>query len=54
MADLSVDLCGHSLPNPLVLASGPLTYGAEAIQAAYAAGAAAAAGFPPDAAARPQ
>ncbi len=31
MADLSVDLCGLSLPNPFVVASGPLTYGAEAI-----------------------
>ena len=42
MADLSVDLCGHYLPNPLVLASGPLTWNAKAIQAAFAAGAAAA------------
>ena len=42
MADLSVDLLGHSLPNPFVLASGPLTWNAEAIQAAFAAGAAAA------------
>jgi dihydroorotate dehydrogenase (fumarate) len=42
MADLGVDLCGIALPNPFVVASGPLTYGAEAIQAAYAAGAAAA------------
>jgi dihydroorotate dehydrogenase subfamily 1 len=41
MADLSVDLCGLSLPNPFVLASGPLTWNAEAIQAAFAAGAAA-------------
>ena len=42
MADLSVDLCGISLPNPFVLASGPLTWNAEAIRAAFAAGAAAA------------
>ena len=42
MADLSVNLCGISLPNPFVLASGPLTWNAEAIQAAFAAGAAAA------------
>ena len=42
MADLSVDLCGISLANPFVLASGPLTWNAEAIQAAFAAGAAAA------------
>lgn len=41
MADLSVDLCGLQLPNPFVLASGPLTWNAEAIQAAFAAGAAA-------------
>jgi dihydroorotate dehydrogenase (fumarate) len=41
MADLSVNLCGISLPNPFVLASGPLTWNAEAIQAAFAAGAAA-------------
>jgi dihydroorotate dehydrogenase (fumarate) len=42
MADLSVDLCGVPLSNPFVLASGPLTWNAAAIQAAYAAGAAAA------------
>ncbi|MGD9146943.1 MAG: 4Fe-4S binding protein [Anaerolineae bacterium] len=42
MADLSVDLCGKRLPNPFVLASGPLTWNAEAIQAAFDAGAAAA------------
>jgi dihydroorotate dehydrogenase subfamily 1 len=42
MADLSVDLCGIQLRNPFVLASGPLTWNAEAIQAAFAAGAAAA------------
>jgi dihydroorotate dehydrogenase (fumarate) len=41
MADLSVDLCGMSLSNPFVLASGPLTWNAEAIQAAFAAGVAA-------------
>ncbi|MGD9375424.1 MAG: 4Fe-4S binding protein [Anaerolineae bacterium] len=42
MADLSVDLCGIPLRNPFVLASGPLTWNAGAIQAAFAAGAAAA------------
>jgi dihydroorotate dehydrogenase (fumarate) len=42
MADLSVDLCGYTLPNPFVLASGPLTWNAGAIKAAFAAGAAAA------------
>lgn len=42
MADLSVNLCGVALPNPFVLASGPLTWNAAAIQAAYATGAAAA------------
>ena len=42
LADLSVDLCGLTLANPFVLASGPLTWNAEAIQAAFAAGAAAA------------
>ena len=42
MADLSIDLCGISLPNPFVLASGPLTWNAKAIQAAFAAGAGAA------------
>jgi dihydroorotate dehydrogenase (fumarate) len=41
MADLSVDLCGLKLANPFVLASGPLTWNAEAIHAAFAAGAAA-------------
>lgn len=39
MADLSVDLCGVRLPNPLVLASGPLSWNAEAIRAALDAGA---------------
>ena len=38
MADLSVELCGRLLPNPFVLASGPLTWNAEAIQAAFDAG----------------
>jgi dihydroorotate dehydrogenase (fumarate) len=42
MADLRVDLCGYTLPNPFVLASGPLTWNAEAIKAAFAAGASAA------------
>lgn len=41
MADLSVSLCGHALRNPLVLASGPLSWNAESIRAAYKAGAAA-------------
>ena len=41
MADLSVNLCGVPLCNPFVLASGPLTWNADAIQAAFAAGAAA-------------
>jgi dihydroorotate dehydrogenase subfamily 1 len=41
MADLSVELCGIRLPNPFVLASGPLTWNAEAIQAAFDAGVAA-------------
>lgn len=41
MADLSVTLCGHLLRNPLVLASGPLAWSAEGIQAAFKAGAAA-------------
>jgi dihydroorotate dehydrogenase subfamily 1 len=41
MADLGVDLCGIHLPNPLILASGPLSWGAEGVRAAFAAGAAA-------------
>ena len=41
MADLSVELCGIRLRNPLILASGPLSWGAEGIQAAFSAGAAA-------------
>jgi dihydroorotate dehydrogenase (fumarate) len=41
MADLSVNLCGIALPNPFVLASGPLTWNAGAIHAAFAAGVAA-------------
>jgi dihydroorotate dehydrogenase (fumarate) len=41
MADLSIDLCGIRLRNPLVLASGPLSWNAEAIRAALDAGAAA-------------
>ena len=41
MSDLTVALCGTRLPNPLVLASGPLSWNAEAIQAAFDAGAAA-------------
>jgi len=39
--DLSVDLCGFRLPHPLILASGPLSWNAAGIRAAYAAGAAA-------------
>ena len=42
MADIRVDLCGIELKNPLVLASGPLTWSAKGILDAYAAGAAAA------------
>lgn len=41
MADLSVGICGIQLRNPLVLASGPLSWNAEAIRAAFDAGAAA-------------
>lgn len=41
MTDLAVDLCGVHLRNPLVLASGPLSWNAEAIRAAFEAGAAA-------------
>lgn len=41
MADLGVTLCGIELDNPLVLASGPLSWNAVGIRAAYAAGAAA-------------
>lgn len=40
MSDLSVDLCGMHLRNPLILASGPLSWNAESIQAAFTAGAA--------------
>lgn len=39
--DLSVELCGLKLANPFVLASGPLSFSAESIRAAHAAGAAA-------------
>jgi len=41
MPDLTVTLCGLTLRNPLVLASGPLSWNAAAIRAAWAAGAAA-------------
>ena len=41
MADLSVNLCGIELKNPLVLASGPLSWSAEGVRTAFAAGAAA-------------
>jgi dihydroorotate dehydrogenase (fumarate) len=41
MTDLSINLCGMRLPNPLILASGPLSWNAEAILGAFEAGAAA-------------
>lgn len=41
MSDLTVTLCGVELKNPLILASGPLSWNAESIRAAFAAGAAA-------------
>ncbi|MDY7078356.1 MAG: 4Fe-4S dicluster domain-containing protein [Chloroflexota bacterium] len=41
MTDLTVTLCGIELKNPLILASGPLSWNADAIRAAFAAGAAA-------------
>ena len=41
MPDLTISLCGIELKNPLVLASGPLSWSAEAIRAAFSAGAAA-------------
>ena len=41
MADLKVTLCGLELKNPLILSSGPLSWNAEGIRAAFAAGAAA-------------
>ena len=41
MADMSTNLCGVMLPNPFILASGPLSYGAAGLIAATAAGAAA-------------
>jgi dihydroorotate dehydrogenase (fumarate) len=41
MPDLSVDLCGVRLANPLILASGPLAWNGKAIRAALDAGAAA-------------
>jgi dihydroorotate dehydrogenase len=37
--DLAVELCGLTLANPFVLASGPLSFSAKAIRAAFAAGA---------------
>jgi len=41
MSDLTVNLCGVALKNPLILASGPLSWGAAGVQAAFSAGAAA-------------
>ena len=41
MSDLTVTLCGLELKNPLVLASGPLSWNAAGIRAAFDAGAAA-------------
>ncbi len=41
MASLGARLCGREMDSPLVLASGPLSYGAEAISLAFAAGASA-------------
>ncbi len=41
MVDLSTDLCGMRLRNPLILASGPLSWNADAIRMAFEAGAAA-------------
>jgi dihydroorotate dehydrogenase/Pyruvate/2-oxoacid:ferredoxin oxidoreductase delta subunit len=41
MADLTVNFCGFQLPNLLILASGPLSWNAEGVQAGFAAGAAA-------------
>lgn len=42
MADLSVNLCNIELKNPFIVASGPLTWSAKGIHAAFEAGAAAA------------
>jgi dihydroorotate dehydrogenase (fumarate) len=41
MSDLTVTLCGTKLKNPLILASGPLSWNAESIRTAFTAGAAA-------------
>ena len=41
MPDLTITLCGLKLKNPLILASGPLSWSAAGIRAAFAAGAAA-------------
>ncbi len=41
MPDLTATLCGLALKNPLVLASGPLSWNAAAIRRAFDAGAAA-------------
>lgn len=42
MADLRVELCGIELANPLIVSSGPLTYGAQGIRRCFEAGASAA------------
>lgn len=42
MSNLEVNFCGLKFDNPLVVASGPLTWSAKGIQAVYASGAAAA------------
>ena len=41
MGELGVELCGIRLANPLILASGPLSWNAVGIRAAFDAGAAA-------------
>jgi dihydroorotate dehydrogenase subfamily 1 len=41
MTDLTISLCGIELKNPLILASGPLSWNADAIRMAFEAGAAA-------------
>ena len=41
MADLTANLCGIELKNPLILASGPLSWSAEGVRLAFEAGVAA-------------